>query len=74
MIDEAHMDAQKRAEWREGLDRGLRAAQNQIEHLQREAKDPNMLAGLETVNRDIVAILQDVAEITPDSDQERLSS
>lgn len=74
MIDEAHMDAQKRAEWREGLDRGLRAAQNQIEQLQRETKDPNLLAGLETVNRDIVAILQDVSEITPDSDQERLSS
>jgi two-component system NtrC family sensor kinase len=75
MIDEANMDARRREKWRAGLDRGLRAAQSQVERLLKKVKEPKLLKGLETVNRDIVALLQEIADVsTSDSDQESLSS
>jgi transcriptional regulator with GAF, ATPase, and Fis domain len=75
MIDEANMDARRREKWRAGLDRGLRAALSQVERLLKKVKEPKLLRDLETVNRDIVALLQEIAEVSgSDSDQESLSS
>jgi two-component system NtrC family sensor kinase len=75
MIDDANMDARRREKWRAGFDRGLRAAQSQVESLLKKVKEPKLLKGLETVNRDIVALLQEIADVsTSDSDQESLSS
>jgi two-component system NtrC family sensor kinase len=75
MIDDTYMDARGREKWRAGLDRGLRAAQSQVERLLKKVKEPKLLKGLETVNRDIVALLQEIADVsTSDSDQESLSS
>lgn len=75
MIDDANMDARRREKWRAGLDRGLRAAHSQVERLLKKVKEPKLLKGLETVNRDIVALLQEIADVsTSDSDQESLSS
>lgn len=75
MIDDANMDARRREKWRAGLDRGLRAAHSQVERLLKKVKEPKLLKGLETVNRDIVVLLQEIADVsTSDSDQESLSS
>ena len=74
MIDEAQMDTQARADWRAGLNRDLRAAQAQIAHLLEEVKDSKIRAGLETVNGDLEAMLQEVSSISPTDPDEELSS
>ena len=74
MIDEAQMDAQARADWRAGLNRDLRAAQAQIAQLLEEVKDSKIRAGLETVNGDLEAMLQEVSSISPTDPDEELSS
>ncbi len=74
VIDEAQMDAQARADWRTGLNRGLRAAQAQIAHLLDEVEDPQIRAGLETVNGDLEAMFQEVSSVSPTDQAEELSS
>jgi len=74
MIDEAQMDTRARADWRAGLNRDLRAAQAQIAHLLEEVKDSKIRAGLETVNGDLEAMLQEVSSISPTDPDEELSS
>ena len=74
VIDEAHMDAEARAEWRAGLNRGLRAAQAQIARLMEETEESDLQAGLETLNGDLEALLQVVASVSPSDPSEELSS
>lgn len=74
MIDEAQMDGQARADWRAGLNRDLRAAQAQIARLLEDVEDSKIRAGLETVNGDLEAMLQEVSSISPSDPAEELSS
>jgi two-component system NtrC family sensor kinase len=74
VIDEAHMDAEARAEWRAGLNRGLRAAQAQIARLLEETEESDLQDGLETLNGDLEALLQVVTSVSPSDPSEELSS
>jgi hypothetical protein len=68
------MDAEARAEWRAGLNRGLRAAQAQIARLLEETEDSDLQKGLETLNGDLEALLHKVTSISPSDPSEDLSS
>jgi two-component system NtrC family sensor kinase len=62
MVDEDMSEAQLEAEWLAGLKRGLRAALAEVNQLAEQTKDRAVRAGLNTVNDDMVAILQMVTD------------
>jgi two-component system NtrC family sensor kinase len=62
MVDEDMSEAQLEAEWLAGLKRGLRAALAEVNQLAEQTKDRAVRAGLNTVNDDMLAILQMVTD------------
>ncbi|MEJ2605919.1 MAG: hypothetical protein P8Z41_04535 [Anaerolineales bacterium] len=56
------MDAQARAEWRSGLERGLRAARAQIGVLLQRIEKGDLHKALHTVDEDLVALIKQVNE------------
>ena len=62
MVDEDKTEAQLEAEWLAGLKRGLRAALAEVDQLAEQTKDRAVKSGLETVNEDMLALLQLVTD------------
>jgi two-component system NtrC family sensor kinase len=62
MVDEDLSEAQLEAEWLAGLKRGLRAALAEVNQLAEQTSDRAVRAGLNTVNDDMLALLQLVTE------------
>lgn len=62
VMGEANMDAQARAEWRAGLERGLRAARAQIGVLLQRVEKGNLNKALQTVDEDLMALIKQVNE------------
>ena len=62
VMGEANMDAQARAEWRAGLERGLRAARAQINAILERVKKGDLHVAVQTVDEDLVALIKQVNE------------
>ncbi len=62
VMGEANMDAQARAEWRAGLERGLRAARAQIGAMLQRVEKGDFHKALQTVDEDLVALVKQVNE------------
>jgi two-component system NtrC family sensor kinase len=62
VMGEANMDAQARAEWRAGLERGLRAARAQIGAILERVEKGDLQKAMQTVDADLLAIIKLVNE------------
>jgi GAF domain-containing protein len=62
VMGEANMDAQARAEWRAGLERGLRAARAQINAILQRVNKGDLHKAVQTVDEDLAAIIKLVNE------------
>ena len=62
VMGEANMDAQARAEWRAGLERGLRAARAQINAILQRVEKGDLHKAMQTVDDDLSAIIKQVNE------------
>ncbi len=62
VMGEANMDARARADWRAGLERGLRAARAQIGVLLQRIERGDLHKALQTVDEDLVALIKQVNE------------